>query len=107
MALHFLGMVIIILKKVECYCCCVVVVFCPQQTSKVMSGLTVNLTTLFLSRFRPLKQLTNTLCTYFCGVLFGVCFKTTLHILHKGVCGAKHPPFRVNYFKLMLFLTRN
>ena len=31
-----------------------------------MSGLSVNLTTLFLGRLRPPKQLTSTLCTYFC-----------------------------------------
>ena len=34
------------------------------QTSKVMSGRSVNLTTLFLGRLRPPKRLTSTLCTY-------------------------------------------
>ena len=32
---------------------------------KVMSGLSVNLTTLFLGRLRPLKLLTSISCTYF------------------------------------------
>ena len=31
-----------------------------------MLGWPVNVTTLFLGRLRPPKQLTNTLCTYFC-----------------------------------------
>ena len=31
----------------------------------VMSGLSVNLPTLFLGRLRPPKRLTSTLCTYF------------------------------------------
>ena len=34
--------------------------------SKVMSGRSVNLTTLFLGRLRPPKPLTSTSCTYFC-----------------------------------------
>ena len=34
-------------------------------TSKVMSGRSVNLTTLFLGRLRPPKRLTSTSCTYF------------------------------------------
>lgn len=33
-------------------------------------------------------------------VLFGVCFKTTLHILHKGVCGAEAPPFWGKLFQI-------
>ena len=32
---------------------------------KVMSGRSVNLTTLFLGRLRPPKRLTSTSCTYF------------------------------------------
>ena len=43
----------------------VVVVLRPRQTSKVMSGRSVNLTTLFLGRLRPPKRLTSTSCTYF------------------------------------------
>ena len=50
---------------VSCCCCVVVVALRPRYTSKVMSGLSVNLTTLFLGRFRPPKRLTSTLCTYF------------------------------------------
>ena len=34
-------------------------------TSKVMSGRSVNLTTLFVGRLRPPKRLTSTSCTYF------------------------------------------
>ena len=33
--------------------CCCIVVLCPRLTSKVMSGRSVNLTTLFLGRLRP------------------------------------------------------
>ena len=33
--------------------------------TKVMSGRSVNLTTLFLGRLRPPKRLTSTSCTYF------------------------------------------
>ena len=40
----------------------------------VMSGQSVNLTTLFLGRFRPPKWLTTTLCTYFCQ------YMTTAHL---------------------------
>ena len=43
----------------------VVVVLHPRLTSKVMSGRSVNLTTLFLGRLRPPKRLTSTSCTYF------------------------------------------
>ena len=46
-------------------CCCCIVVLRPRQTSKVMSGRSVNLTTLFLGRIRPPKRLTSTSCTYF------------------------------------------
>ena len=35
----------------------------------VMSGRSVNLTTLFLGRLRPPKRLTSTSCTYFCQYL--------------------------------------
>ena len=35
------------------------------KISKVMSGRSVNLTTLFLGRLRPPKRLTSTSCTYF------------------------------------------
>ena len=42
-----------------------IVVLRPRCTSKVMSGRSVNLTTLFLGRLRPPKRLTSTLCTYF------------------------------------------
>ena len=45
-------------------CCCCIVVLRPQETSKVMSGWSVNLTTLFLGRLKPPKQLTSTSCTY-------------------------------------------
>ena len=41
-------------------CCCCIVVLRPRATSKVMSGRSVNLTTL-----RPPKRLTSTSCTYF------------------------------------------
>ena len=41
--------------------CC----FSSTVTSKVMSGRSVNLTTLFLGRLRPPKRLTITSCTYF------------------------------------------
>ena len=37
-----------------------------KQTSEVISGWSVSLTTLFLGRLRPPKQFTSTLCTYFC-----------------------------------------
>ena len=37
----------------------------PRLTSKVMSGRSVNLTTLFLGRLRPHMRLTSTSCTYF------------------------------------------
>ena len=43
------------------YCC-----FTSTVTSKVMSGRSVNLTTLFLGRLRPPKRLISTSCTYFC-----------------------------------------
>ena len=46
-------------------CCCCIVVLRPRQTSKVMSGWSVNLTTLFMGRLRPPKRLTSTSCTYF------------------------------------------
>ena len=46
------------------YDCCIVVLR-PRLTSKVMSGRSVNLTTLFLGRLRPPKRLTSTSCTYF------------------------------------------
>ena len=41
------------------------VVLRPLLTATVMSGRSVNLTTLFLGRLRPPKQLTSTLCIYF------------------------------------------
>ena len=48
---------------------CVVVVpllfYVHGKHHKVMSGRSVNLTTLFLGRLRPPKRLTNTSCTYF------------------------------------------
>ena len=34
-------------------------------TPRIMSGRSVNLTTLFLGRLRPPKRLTSTSCTYF------------------------------------------
>ena len=40
-------------------CCCF------TSTVNIMSGRSVNLTTLFLGRLRPPKRLTSTLCTYF------------------------------------------
>ena len=43
----------------------VVVVVALLLTSKVMSGRSVNLTTLFLGRLRPPERLTSTSCTYF------------------------------------------
>ena len=43
----------------------VVVVLRPRLTSKVMSGRSVNLTTLFLGRLRPPKRLTSTSYAYF------------------------------------------
>ena len=46
-------------------CCRCIVVLRPRETSKVMSGRSVNLTTLFLGRLRPPKRLTSTSCTYF------------------------------------------
>ena len=46
-------------------CCCCIVVLRPRYTSKVMSGRSVNLTTLFLDKLRPPKRLTSTSCTYF------------------------------------------
>ena len=52
-------------KKKKRNCCCCVVVLRPRYTSKVMSGQSVNLTTLFLGRLRPPKRLTSTSCTYF------------------------------------------
>ena len=36
-----------------------------KHHAKVMSGRSVNLTTLFLGRLRPPKRLTSTSCTYF------------------------------------------
>ena len=49
------------------YCCCCVLVLCPRSTCKVMSGRSINLTTLFLGRLRPPKRLhvTSASCTYF------------------------------------------
>ena len=46
-------------------CCCCVAVLRPRWTSKIMSGRSVNLTTLFLGRLRPPKRLTSTSCAYF------------------------------------------
>ena len=46
-------------------CCCSIVVLRPRYTSKVMSGRSVNLTTLFLGRLRPPNRLTTDLCIYF------------------------------------------
>ena len=46
-------------------CCCCCVVLSPRLTSKVISGRSVNLTTLFLGRLRPPTRLTSTLCSYF------------------------------------------
>ena len=46
-----------------------VVVLRPWYTSKVMSGRSVNLTTLFLGRLRPPKRLTSTSCIYLCQLL--------------------------------------
>ena len=46
-------------------CCCCVIVLRPRLTFKVMSGWSVNLTTLFLGRLRPPKRLTSASCTYF------------------------------------------
>ena len=43
----------------------VVVVLRPQKTAMVMSGRSVNLTTLFLRRIRVPKRLTSTKCTNF------------------------------------------
>ena len=43
----------------------VVVLLFYGKHLKVMSGRSVNLTTLFLGRLRPPKRLTSTLCTYF------------------------------------------
>ena len=45
-----------ILSHLEVDCCCCVVVLRPRLTSKVMSGGSVNLTTLFLDRLRPPKR---------------------------------------------------
>ena len=49
----------------DIYIIVVVVVLRPRSPSKVMSGRSVNLTTLFLGRLRPPKPLTSTSCTYF------------------------------------------
>ena len=49
----------------QIFCCCCIVVLRPRYISKVMSGRSVNLTTLFLGRLRPPKRLTSTSCTYF------------------------------------------
>ena len=46
-----------------CCCCCYVVVLRLRKISKVMSGRSVDLTTLFLGRLRPPKLLTSTSCT--------------------------------------------
>ena len=43
----------------------VLVVLRPRLTSKVMSGRSFNLITLFLGRLRPPKRLTSTSCPYF------------------------------------------
>ena len=48
----------------DCCCCCIFVLR-PRLTSKVMSGRSVNLSTLFLGRLRPPKRLISTSCTYF------------------------------------------
>ena len=45
-------------KAVLLFCCCFVVLH-PRLTSEVMSGRSVNLTTLFLRRLRPSKRLTS------------------------------------------------
>ena len=45
-------------------CCCCVAGLRPRYTSKVMSGRTVNLATLFLGRLRPPRRLTSTSCNY-------------------------------------------
>ena len=45
--------------------CCCFVILRPRLTAEVMSGRSVNLTTLFLGRLRPPKRLTGTSCTYF------------------------------------------
>ena len=37
-----------------------------NNTAIVMLGLSVNLTTLIVGKFRPPMQLTSTMCTYFC-----------------------------------------
>ena len=56
---------IVVSMLIYCCCCCIIVLH-PRSTSKVMSGRSVNiLTTLFLGRLRPPKQLTSTSCTYF------------------------------------------
>ena len=52
-----------ILLEIPSVCC--IVVLRPRCTSKVMSGRSVNLTTLFIGRLRPPKRLTSTSCTYF------------------------------------------
>ena len=52
-------------RLINWFCCCCIVVLRPLLTSKVMSGRSVNLTTLFLGRLRPPKRLTSTSCTYF------------------------------------------
>ena len=54
-ALHSLAIRLLLL-----YCC-----FTSTVNIKVMAGRSVNLTTLFLGRFRPPKRLTSTSCTYF------------------------------------------
>ena len=57
MIIKILILLLIIIKIL----CCIVVL----RPSKVMSGRSVNLTTLFLGRLRPPKRLTSTSCTYF------------------------------------------
>ena len=55
-----------IIKKIATYqilLLCIVVLR-PQYTSKVMSGRSVNLTTLVLGSLRPPKRLNGTSCTY-------------------------------------------
>ena len=54
------------LRETARYSCCCIIVLRPRLTSKVMSGRSFNLITLFLGRLRPPKRLTSTSCTYFC-----------------------------------------
>ena len=50
------------LLYINTICCCCVVL----STAMVMTGWSVNLTTLFLGRLRPTKRLTSTQWTFFC-----------------------------------------